>query len=213
MNLDRMKKLKINLDDIRSFSLGDVRDFVNQQQVLALTIVIIMAVVVILIYVFNLRSQEYQSLKSQMEVLQLKEEPVRGYEQSVKLKGDFWRKIPPFLPGERLIPYVTSVATLRHITIDAFEPLQLVPGGFYSSVNIVFSCSALSFKDALLFIHDMEASGYLIKVDSWTMKKAPEKYAADGSETAGAQTGVVMTVAVSSVKLMESNDNKSSRKK
>ncbi len=204
MNLDNFKNIKIDINSLKNLSFEDVRNFINEQQVLALNIAIGLGALIVGMFVINMRFQEYTNLKLRMDELVVKEEPARNYEKILKKAQNFLEKVPSNLSEENLIPYLTEIADRHNITINELQPPYVRIEGFYREVRISLVCSVKDFRNALIFVNDLESSKYMLKVNSWVINPEKKEQEIDDPR---AQPRFLMSLDISSMQLME-NDNK-----
>ncbi len=205
MNLDDLKNFEIYLNNPSKF-IKDCNHYVNQNLVLATNSLIVLLGFCVIVFLTTKNFNQYQSLASRKKILQSKRQPIQDLEQSNKYLTDYMCKMPLGLVKADFISYVTGRATRRRITIDAFNPLQTSNDGFFRSICMSFSASSLNVKDMLLFVHDMESSGYMIKLDSLLIKYNPVN--------SGVQTdAMTLDVTISLLQLVEDNEHKNFKKK
>ena len=209
MNLEALRNFKFDANALKNFSIQDVRNFINEQKVLALNIVIGLSTAIVIGFLLHMRLQEYATLGDRLAELVVKEEPSHKYGKLLKDTRNFLDNIPSVLPEEKVIPYLMEVAGRHHIVINELQPPYARIEGFYRELRIVFSCSVGDFHKALLFLNDLEISGYMVKVNSWSVD--PQK---TGQETLDPRInqGLLMKLDISSMQLIE-NDKKNQKKK
>lgn len=200
MNLDSLKNIKIDVNALKNFSIEDVRNFINEQQVLALNIVIALAAVIVGVFVIHMRLEEYLSLKQSLDELVVKEEPARRYEKLLKEKKSLLGTLPQALSEEEVIPYLTQLADQHRVVINELQPPYERVQGFYREVKVVFVCSVANFHDAVLFVNDMENSKYMFKINSWSLSPKEKGLAMEDPRT---RSGLQMFLDISSMRLME----------
>ncbi|MEI8012004.1 MAG: hypothetical protein WCI27_05930 [Candidatus Omnitrophota bacterium] len=218
MNFNNLKNIKFNLNDLKKFNLTDltkltdrdVRDYVNQHSLLVINIAIVSAAVIVFFVFLNITMNEYKSLKLKQELLIKKEQPLRNYEKASKDLADFIQGMRTSLPPMKFISYITGKATLHHVVINVFNPLQMASLGYYNTVNLAFTASATKFKDMMLFIHDLEASEYMTKIDSLSLQNVIGGNSLDGK---AGNNFIQVIISVSALQLVENDGNKNSKKK
>jgi len=193
---------------LKNFSMEDFRDFINEQQVLALNIVIALATIIVALVIINIRLGEFSDLKRQTNDLAVKEEPARKYEKVLKQNRTFSKTVPMALMEEEMIPYLANIADRHHVIIHEFQPPFTMSQGFYREIKLSFSCVVESFHDALKFLNDIENSKYLLKVNVWALNL--DKKEQDLSDP-DSKTKLSMSIEVSSMQLIE-NDDKNDKK-
>ena len=209
MNFDDLKNFEIYLNNPSRF-IKDCNHYVNQNLVVAANSLIVLLGFCVIVFLTTKNFNQYQSLASRKKILQSKRQPIQDLEQSNKYLTDYMRKMPLGLVKADFISYVTGRATRRRITIDAFNPLQTSNDGFFRSTRMSFSASSFNIRDMLLFIHDMESSGYMIKLDSLFIRHN----AVSNALNSGGQTGAMtLDVTISLLQLVEDNDSKISKNK
>jgi hypothetical protein len=200
MNLDSFKNIKLDLNALKNFSIEDVRNFINEQQVLALNIAIALAAFTVGAFVVNMRLQEYVNLKSSLDELVVKEEPAHKYDKLLKDKHAFFRTVPATLSEEEAIPYLAQLADKHNVTINELQPPYERVEGFYREVRVVFSCSVANFHDAMMFMNDIESSKYMLKVNSWSFSPKDKGLVVEDPRV---QSGLSMSLDISSMRLIE----------
>ncbi len=171
MILDKLRNLSFNLDAIKDISPEDVRNFINERQSAVLAVILFLAGFIIMAVILNLRFTEHANLTAQLEVLRSKEQPVKDYEKITKEYHSFLNSLPPSLSENDMISFVAGKANHRNIQVDSFEPAEVKTKSFYRETTLGFSCNAASFQNILLFLHDLENSKFLVKVDLLDIKK------------------------------------------
>ncbi len=200
MKFSDLKNIKIDINALKNLSLKDIRNFVNENQVLSLNIAIAGATIFLMVFVVQARIGEYVKLKSELDEISGKEATVRQYEKVIKEARDFWKAVPGGVPDEQMISFITQAATRRNITISTFDPPRSSAAGFYNEVTVDLVCTARGFKDLLLFVNDLESSQYLVKVNSLSFKEQGSR-GAKGQSSAG-DPMLALEINVSSVELM-----------
>jgi hypothetical protein len=200
MNLNSLKDIKFDLKALKNISIADIRNFINEQQVLSLNIAIGLSALFAAVVVLNAQFQEYSKLKLRLNELTVKEEPARAYDKILKRTGDFMQEIPAALSEEDVIPYLTQITNRHHIVIKELQPPYTTTEGFYREVRVSFVCSVTDFHEALVFINDLENSKYMIKVNSWSF--VPQKTGRDADDPR-LKPGLLMSLDISSMRLMK----------
>ena len=108
MNLNDLKNIKIDLNSLKNFSLEDIRNFINEQQVLALNLVIGFSMILVMGFVVNMHVQEYAVLKKKVGDLSAKEDPVHHYEKVMKQSAAFWKTVPSAVPEDQMISFINE---------------------------------------------------------------------------------------------------------
>jgi hypothetical protein len=192
--------MKFDVNALKNFSLEDVRNFINEQQVLALNIAIGLGALTVGIFVVHMRLEEYFNLKADLDELVVKEEPAHHYDKIIKERRVFLQTVPSTLSEEELIPYLTQLADKHNVVINELQPPYERVEGFYREVRMLFSCSVADFQDAMVFVNDIENSKYMLKVNSLSFSLKQKEEATDDPR---AKPGLVMSLDISSVRLME----------
>jgi hypothetical protein len=209
MNLEDLKNIKIDMNALKNISMADVRNFINEQQVLALNIAIALGAVIVGLILLHIRLEEYGKLKRQLNSLVVKEEPARKYDKSLKKTRDFLKTLHPSLAEEDVIPYLTQFADRHHVVISELRPPQTRVEAFYREVNILMVCSMASFHEALMFFNDLENSEFLFKINSLSMSPQQNAKSLDDPRL---KSQLTVSLDISSIQLME-NDNKKQKNK
>jgi hypothetical protein len=204
MNLDSLKNIKFDVNALKNFSIEDVRNFINEQQVLALNIAIALGALIAGVFVINMRLAEYSELNRRLDEVTVKEEPAQMYEKALKKTRDFLQAAPSVLSEEELIPYLTGLVDRHRMIISELRPPSEKAEGFFYEVRVSFVCFVDNFHDALAFVNEMENSKYMLKINSWSLD--PKEKVQAGKDPRE-KTRLLMTMDVSSMRLME-NDNK-----
>ena len=200
MNLDSLKNMKFDVNALKNFSMEDVRNFINEQQVLALNIAIALGALTVGIFMTQMRLDEYFSLKRNLDELAVKEEPAHRYDKLLKDKQAFLQTFPSALSEEEVIPYLTQLADKHNVVINELQPPYEKVEGFYREVKVTFSCSVANFHDAMMFVNDIESSKYVLKVNTWSFSP---KEKGQSKEDPRGNAGLLMSFDISSVRLME----------
>jgi hypothetical protein len=106
-------------------------------------------------------------LSGDISLLSEKESPVTSLKTAVEADAALTSTIPIPLKENKFIPVMTSMAKKRSIILTSIAPpASEISSFFYRSyTNLV--CRARNFKDAALFMNDIEKSEYSLKIDSW----------------------------------------------
>ncbi len=208
MNLDDLKNFKVDFEAIKHITPQDIKNFINERQALVLSSVLVLIALIVMGVIINVRSAEYYKLSEQLKVLRSKEQPINDYEKVLKDMQAIYKLIPSALSENNMIPFVAETANKRGIQIDSFEPPQTIIRSFYRETKISFICGVTSFQNALLFIHDLESSKFLLKVDSVNISKVE----ASSETPSQGEKGINLSLSITSIELLN-NDQKKSKKK
>jgi hypothetical protein len=200
MNLNSLKNIKFDINALKNLSLEDVRNFVNEQQVLALNIALTLGALVAGTFVIQMRLEEYANLKRRLDEIIVKEEPAYKYDKLLKKKAAFLESLPLALSEEEVIPYLTQLADKHHVVITDLQPPYEKIEGFYNEVKLLFVCFVDNFQDAMIFLHDIESSKYMLKVNSWSLSP---KQKGQSIEDPRSKSGLSMSLDISAMRLMK----------
>ncbi len=208
MSFNDLKNIKFDVNRLKSFSWQDVRNFVNEQQVLALNIVIAVGSLLIVSFFMNARIQEYSKVKEDLSALEMKEDPVRQYEKTVKESARAFQAFPEALSEDQMVSFITQMAARHQIVIDEFKPPVTNFNAFYQEMTVSLVCSVSKFQDALFFVNGIETSNLAFKVNSWSVrpKDVPRDRFVDLS------SGLVMSIEISSIELTDNAQRKPKKK-
>jgi hypothetical protein len=208
MNLDDLKNFKFDLETIKNISPEDVRNFISDRQALVLSVALALITGLVITVILNGRFKEYAQLNSQLEILSAKEQPIKDYDKVIKEAQQFLTTIPPAISESNIISFITDLANRRQIQVDSFDPVQVKTRSFFRETKLSFKFEAISFQKALLFIHDLESSKFLIKIDDINMQKT----ATTPSEDKKKDVFVSLNLSITSIELIN-NDKKKNKKK
>jgi hypothetical protein len=200
MNLDSLKNMKFDVNALKNFSFQDIRNFINEQQVLALNIAVGLGSLIVVVFLVNMRVEEYAGFKKNLDELTVKEEPAHKYDKLLKDKQVFLKALPSALSEEDVIPYLTELADKHQIVINELQPPYERVEGFYREVRVLFVCSIANFYDAMSFINDIENSKYMLKVNSWAFSPKDKEQLTNDTRS---KTGLSMSLDISSMRLIE----------
>jgi len=200
MNLNSLKNIKFDINALKNLSLEDIRNFINEQQVLALNIALTLGALIAGTFVIQMRLEEYANLKRSLDEIIVKEEPAYKYDKLLKNKATFLESLPLALSEEEMIPYLTQLADKHHVVITDLQPPYEKIEGFYREVKLLFVCSADNFQDAMIFLNDIESSKYMLKVNSWSLGP---KQKGQSIEDPRLKSGLSMSFDISAMRLMK----------
>ncbi len=153
---------------------------------------------------FNSRSQQVAGLDEDVRQLAEKEKPVQDYQNILKENKAYMDSLPPAIADNKFITELTAWAGKRNIRIRTFEPPQSSNEGFYRRTLVKMSCTASGFRDALLFLSDIERSKYAVKVVSWNAKTGVGDVESFGEDTVKTDSGLSIELSVVTTGLLES---------
>ncbi len=223
MNIDPKRFQSVSVGDIKkcffyiqNLRADDLRDFVNERQLIVLYFIIILGSLIGLGITAHFRFHEYYNYKNKVELLLSKEAPIHDYQAALKDRKAFMETIPPSLSEVDLISFISEAATGHNIQINSFETVRKATSGFFRTRSVRLLCSGATFQDALSFVLELEGAKHFVRVNSWSitsnvndLEMVDNHNASVNSQT---KCPLSMTLDVASIALVE-NDKKNIQKK
>lgn len=195
MNLNELSKLNIN--DLQKLDYKAIaKDLKKRPDILAILGVIVLSLIICL-NIYAGRQNELHGLKSKAGLLENKIKIIDEYDAAQKELKEFHATLPEKLSENGLINTITDLTTARNIRIESFSPSGTTNLPLYTTSEFSLKVTAQSYKNAWLFIYDIEKSPYSIRIDRLSIIPVERKSA--GETPVDGDTPVNMTLQISLV--------------
>ncbi len=191
---------------IPRISLGDMLGFVTDHKVEFFCGGMVLVAVAVLWPLISLRMAKINALNGETDLLLQKEKPVADIDKYSKENTALMEELPLSLPENRFITKLTLLGNKRNVMISAVSPPETIDNGFFYYISTQVSCSVNSFRDALLFISDIEHSDYVLKVDSWKVRQSGA-----ANQLNSSSVKLDMVLMVSSIEILDNAKKNSSK--
>jgi len=185
------KQIKnLNLTDIHKMDIKDLQklDYIGflkdakRRPDVALSLVVIPALTLfVCFHLFFKSGTEQKTLKA--DVLQ-REEKIIVVDEYTKLQGDlaqFFKTLPNKISENEFVDKITEFAVKRRVQIESFAPTKNQSDPLYDLTVINLNVETKNYTDMWLFIHDIEHSGFNIRINNWVGTMGPRGQGAGGS--------------------------------
>ncbi len=180
-------------------TLKDLKDLAFKYKVETACAGAVLVTIVIIWPFCAIQMGKISVLANDIQVMTDKEKPIQDVDNLSKEAKTLLDGVPESLPENRFITQLTSLANKRNVTVTAISPPASKDNGFFGRISTQLSCSVNGFKNALLFINDIEQAPYALKVDSWSVRPSSLP---DAKGPGDDSVKLDMTVIVSSIELL-----------
>ena len=131
--------------------------------------------------------QKVKGLDADIQSMSDREDPVSHLKKAMAEDIVLMKNIPAPLLENKFIPELTEMAKKRNVVVTGISPPESGFFGFFrrSYSQVTGYCN--NFKDAILFINDIEQSAFSLKVDSWEVSLLGEP--GNGNNSGGMYRG------------------------
>jgi len=187
---------------LQKLNVQDIKAFVSERKIELLAVAIFLAGLVAAGYVFNMNTTGVADLEDQARVMREKADPIKKYKKSVEDQTAFLESLPPALGEDNFISVLTDIAQQRGVKITDFTPPTVKADKYYTKLTSRFSCFAPGFREAILFINDLEKATYAMKIENWAIRvqhSGATTAVPVGKENPAASEAFMMDLVVSSI--------------
>ena len=131
-------------------------------------LVLIVGTLVLAGLIFNDFRLKDQHWRLQMTQAQEKLDIIKAHEAALKGLNDFRSALPQRLNESELISLISNYATAHGVNIGSLSPAQSRDMGLYDVITIKFNATCNSFREMMLFLKNVERSGYPLRIDMWS---------------------------------------------
>lgn len=161
---------KLNALDVKDFKKIDYKKFLDvlrQRPGPSISIVLICVTVLICSNLYLKRRAELKNFKRGSASFTERIKTIGDYVTAKQELTEFIAAIPENIEEGNLVTQLTGFAESRNVTIQSLLPTKKRNESFYDLTGIILEISAKEYKDIWLFIHDIEESPYILRVDKW----------------------------------------------
>jgi Tfp pilus assembly protein PilO len=195
--MDLNELTKLNIEDLKKLDYKVLaKDLKKRPDILAILGVILVTLVICL-NIYAGRQNEIRGLQSKASLLERKIKLIDEYDAAQKELEAFRGTLPKKMTESELIDKITDLTTARNIRIESFSPAGATETPLYTTSEFSLNIATKNYKDALLFIYDIEKSPYSIRVDHLSVSPAEQK--SEGAAPSDSDTPVNMILRISLV--------------
>ena len=206
MNADKIKNIvnalrNINIKDLQNIDARELGDMLRQRIDIILTVVPVVVTIVVMANMFKGYGKKSQTLAWEIGQMQERVEVIR---ESGRLKGNysvFLENFPKSILTDQLINKLSEFAAYRKVQILSFSPVKEKSDDYIKVAGGQINVTADSYKNMVLFMKDIEAAPYALRVEQWSAKMKEQTINA-GAEEFKKQT-VEASMEISSIKLKD----------
>mgnify|MGYP001563563607 CR=1 FL=1 len=107
-------------------------------------------------------------LKNRIADFEKKTEAINEHQKAAQGLEEFMKALPGGVAPANVIDKLNDFAEKRKVRIESFLPGEPKSEALYGKSSIRLDLSADSYRDLWLFVYDIEASPYNLRVDQWS---------------------------------------------
>ena len=162
MNISDLKDI-----DLKNIDLHGVLDSLRTRKEVFLRVVFIVGGIFGAFFAYSNRQSEEVRLHQQIPLLEEKTQAIDNFKKSELEKKNFLEDFPDTLGEDELKDFAIELADKHHLKIKSISSVDTTSDNYFQRLNLQMSFTTEDFTELVLFIHEIESSGYAMRVDSW----------------------------------------------
>ena len=167
MNLSDLKNLDLKDIDLKNIDFQNLIEELKARQHLIIRGILILGAILGGYFAYSNRQAETLKLQKEIPLLEEKTKVIEDYKKSETKKKNFLEDFPSDLEEDELKDFVTDLAAKYHMSIKSFSSIETSSDTYFDQLHLQLNFTAVDFIELVLFIHEIEASGYTLRIDSW----------------------------------------------
>jgi len=165
--IDLKKLNEIKIEDLKDVDWAALWENLKKQPDRIIVTVIVTITVVFLLFYFSKRPQKIQALSAEIQTLEEQIKAIEDYEARKEELDTFLNDIPETITADDLRKLLNDFAVKNEVYIDSFSPARRTEEDLYETISFEINVSADEYRNAVLFIRDLENAPFGIRIDSW----------------------------------------------
>ena len=162
----------MNLSDLNNIQLKDINvqqvtDNLKSRKDLTAYLVMVGLTLFVMFRIFDAKQNEGRMLKNQIKEMEKKNEVIAEHERMSKELNTFLSGLPAGLSGDNIVDTLTGFAEKHKVQILSFSPARSKTTKLYQHTSVNINVSSPTYKDMVLFVHDIESSPYNFRLENW----------------------------------------------
>ncbi|MCD4779375.1 MAG: type 4a pilus biogenesis protein PilO [Candidatus Omnitrophica bacterium] len=180
MNL--LKKLNsIDMQDLKNIDVGQLVDLLRSRVDLLANVIVVLLTIILAVY-WPIQSLK-QKKDNQSSINQYKEKQ-DILDQHAVIESDYNAYVETFpksVSSDQLTNIISIMAVKNSVQIVSFSPAQRNSNDYRDIINVRIQIASEDYANIILFVKDLEASEYSMRVERWISDSARTIYNEQGS--------------------------------
>lgn len=174
-NADKIKNIvnalrNINIKDLQNIDARELGDMLRQRIDIILTVVPVVVTIIVMANMFKGYAKKSQTLAWEIGQMQERVEVIRESERLKKNYSVFLENFPESILTDQLINKLSEFAADRKVQILSFSPVKEKSDDYIKVAGVQINVTSDSYKNIVLFMRDIEAAPYALRVEQWSAK-------------------------------------------
>ena len=158
---------KLDIQDIQKLDYqGFLKDLIKRPD-MAISFLAPILAILVGFNIFSKSQIERRSLSADLAQMEGKIKIINEYNNAQAGLEKFFAALPPKVSENEFMDKITDFAVKRNVQIESFSPAKNQSDPLYDVTMINLSVNTKTYENMWLFIHDIENSGFSIRINSW----------------------------------------------
>lgn len=170
--IEKLNSIKVTdlMSLAKDISPGQLKDSFSTKPHMLINTVLVIAAIIFAGKVFIQHLAQVSDFKKQRIQQEEKLSAVKEMENVEAEYNEALKKFPETIEGNKLINYISELALKHKIQMQSFSPGQMEENDYWSVTKVNINVVSADYTDIILFIKDLEESGYFIRIAHWSGK-------------------------------------------
>jgi len=165
---------RLDIQDIQKLDYQGFLKDLSKRPDMAISILAPILAIFIRFNMFSKSQTGRKSLTADLIKMDEKIKIVDEYTNAQKELEQFFTTLPPKIAENEFVDKLTDFAVKRDVQIESFSPAKNQSDPIYDATTISLNVNTKTYENMWLFIHDIENSGFSIRINSWAGTMGPK---------------------------------------